>query len=510
MLRIRKIILDKRILDFLWTIIGLGIIVWTIIPVLYLTKYTYPVQDDFHVASQMRMYSEQGYSCFTGAMHQMIGDYKIFMGAYSANFLVYFVGGIIDCAQPGMMIYEISSIVVFCISLFLFVRSICVYLFQIDKRAVIPLYACVLTMVNNVFYYADHEDYYWLETSVMYLTIMSFMLISLYMAIRLSCITEKKHYKTFLILSCIIAFLGSGANLSLTFMNCAFHFMIFAFLWLKDDSEKKHFPPLFAALIGTFINGIAPGNYVRKGSVDGIHEIVNSVYFSCRFVFERLEKIWRQPIFIIVVIIMILLLMLHSEGITDIRLGYKWPMLVALGMYFICAAVTFPAILGYGYEILLICNRLLFIIDVMIYLTTFFMCIYLTGWMRYKYDKDILMKVKKDACILTAFIILISLAKLRDNEWRWTPVIRMYREINSGRMKEFSNYVRGVYSELENSKDNIVRINVDRVEDKCCLIDPLFFYGEHDDEQSFYYDDAIVRFYKKDSLILIDQQAEKE
>lgn len=141
---------------------------------------------------------------------------------------------------------------------------------------------------------------------------------------------------------------------------------------------------------------------------------------------------------------------------------------------------------------------------------TFFLCIYITGWIRHKYDKDVLLRFKKDIYVLAVVIVVISLAKLRDNEWRWTPIIRMYREINSGRMQEFSEYVKGVYSELENSEDSVVRIEVNRVEDKYCLIDPLFYYGEHENEEDFYYDDSIVRFYGKDSLILIDLKSEEE
>lgn len=510
MLKIKKVIQDKRVLDYLLIIICLGIIIWTIIPTVYLTKYTYPVQDDFHISSEVRDMVNDGYGIISGALLKVFEYYKGFMGAYTATFLVFVFEGLINCSQPGMMIFESISILLFDIALFFFIKSVTCNIFDLEKGVVIPVYACIMTCINNVFYYADHEDYYWLDTSILYLGIFTIILLSLYMTIKLSYITVKSYYKVWLIVSCILAFLGSGANLSLSFISTALHFMIFIYLWFKGNDTKRHIPPFAAAVLGTFVNGIAPGNYVRKGSVVGMHEIVKSAYYSCRYVFERLEKIWSQPVFVVALVVMMLVLMKHSDKIAGIKFDYKWPVVVALVMYCICAAVTFPAILGYTYEILLICNRLMFIIDVMIYIMTFFMCVYFVGWVRHKYDKDILAGVKKDVYIFATLIILLSFAKLRDNVWRWTPIVRMYREIDSGRMQEFSDYVKGVYSELENSEDSVVRIEVNKVEDKCCLINPLFYYGEHENEEDFYYDNSIVRFYGKDSLILIDLEPEEE
>lgn len=496
-----KLIKNFRIKDFLFYGICFGVICFFIYPTLKITTYTYPVQDDLHLVTCMRSLREQGYSLISGALYYVVEYYKTFMGAYSAVFLVFVFEDIVGCSQPGIMIFEICSLVLFYSALFLWVFAFIKKLFKLPFKGTVAVYVCMISFVNNVYYYADHEDYYWLDTSILYLGILSLSLISVFCAIMLVDNFKNKKYYFFLFIACFLSFIGSGANLSLSFMNCALHFIALFFIFIFYKEVKPYIWPFVFAILGTFINGIAPGNYIRKGKGVDIGDVFSSLGFSFRFVFERLVTFIKTPIFIITLVILIAIVLVYCEK-RECTNNLFIPLCLFLGGIIIDAAVSFPAVIGYTYEALCICMRLMFIIDVMIYFSIILFVVFCVIFLKSRITIERFNKIKQVFIIISFFIAIIMIGRLRNNQWRWTPVVRMYREINNGRFQEYSDYVWNVYNSLYESQEDEVVIYINEVEDKSCLINPYFCFGDHGDEDLFYYDDTIVNFFKKKSLHL--------
>ncbi len=107
--------------------------------------------------------------------------------------------------------------------------------------------------------------------------------------------------------------------------------------------------------------------------------------------------------------------------------------------------------------------------------------------------------------ILAGLIVIFSFVKLRGGEIRWTPIVRMYREISAGKMQEYSDYVWDIYGHLENDEGDEVYIYNKELEDKTCMVSPYFAYGDHD-ENFKNYDASIVKFFGKKALYLYDTE----
>jgi len=505
-----KYLKSLSIKDCLFHIIWLVIIALSIYPTLKITGYTYPVQDDFYLTTCMRELNAQGYGIISGAWYYVVDYYKSFMGAYSAVFLVFIFEAIVDCSQPAIMIFESCSLLLFYFSLLLWVYALAKRIFGLPAKSILGIYACLLTFVNNVFYYSDHEDYYWLDTSILYLGILSLSLMSIFaLAMLINGTDNKKKYYFFLVLSCVLSFIASGANLALSFMNCSLHVITLGLIWYVYKRVKPYCGPLAFALLGTFINGIAPGNYIRKGESGGLGEVIASCGYSFKYIWDRVLIYAKTPVFVVSLAILIIIVLSFCKTEGDDGICCQMP-LVLLGVCIILqAAVAFPGVIGYSYEVLGICMRLMFIIDCMIYMCIVILVIYICKWISFKIGKERLKKL--NTCfiiisIITGSVLLFGLKD--DNKWRYTPVIRMYREINNGRYKEYSEYVWNIYDTLKNSNEMVVTISCKELEDKSCLVNPSFCFGDHGDEAEYYYDDTIVNYYGKEALYLYDVDEE--
>lgn len=501
---IGKLINKISILYIIDALCILGVI-WTIIPTILITRYTYPVQDDFHLVTTIHNVMNQGHGIISSALIMTWDYYKNFMGAYSASFFVFVFEALIHCSQPGIMIFETCSLLLFYASMFLLVVAIVKNIFGIGFKYIPIMYFVIISWVNNVYYYADHDDFYWLDTSILYLSIMAIAFIGAWCTTNLPKYHGKKLYWVFCVLGIICSFIGSGANLCLSFMNCAIQVIISVLLWMKGEKIRIYISPVVAGLIGTFINGIAPGNYVRNGGTAGIETLFQSLYLAFRYSYERVEYYLEQPLFGVILIILFLILILFPVEYANFKYGYRLPLCAFAILFCAIAFVSFPGILGYGYECVKICMRLMFVIDCMILIACFIGTLYVSGWIKKKYVNTISSEMKRDITVVAFVIICFLFTKLRDGEWLWTPVVRMYRELNSGRYEEYSDYVWNVYNQIDSSDEKIAVVYCNELEDKSCLPNPEFCYGDHGNEAEYYYDDTIALYYGKDAVYLYNE-----
>lgn len=497
----------ERCEQLLIYIISAVVCIWTIIPTLKIAKYSYPVQDDFAYMTNIRNYMEQGNGVIKACILQSIDYYKHFVGAYSSSFLGHLFEHIIQGHQTRIACFEIASIIVFDVALLLFCYGFIKLIFGYKNVVVAGVYAVMLSFINNVIYYSDSENYYWLVTSIQYLLLLSFSLVGVFLTIMSVHAKRKGISVAAVVIGSICAFIAAGSNLCLSFINIELIVVACVALYAIKRGKKTLFIPFAAACVGTFINGIAPGNYERKGDPVTPNLLIHSVMDSFKYSYERVEKMFSKPLFVIILVIMILLLLRYSDNLTKIMGSYRLPVVAGIVLWCGVALAIFPGILGYGFNIYGILMRGNFLSDFMIYTAFLLESIYVVGWLKNKYFEGEGVPVRLDIVIIAALIVVFGLARLRDDEWRWTPVVRMYREISSGKMQEYSDYVWSIYNHLQQDEEEEIVLYIDEIEDKTCMISPYFAYGDHDENYKNY-DASIVRYYGKKALYLYNAEDE--
>lgn len=496
--------IDRRIImQIIVGILFLIICAWTIYPTLKIATYSYPVHDDFAYMSRMRDYISQGHSVGEAVWYQTGEFYKHFVGAYSSSIMGYYFEHIIQCQPKPMALFEIGCILLFDVVLAVWLYAILSKIFRFSKLAVLGTYAVMLTFINNVVYYPDAENYYWLITSIQYLLLLVFALLGNLMTI--FAIKENNRAKSYIFLgvATLCGFWAAGGNLILVFLNASLSFLIVVMLGVTDKFKKMSLIPICASAVGSVINGLAPGNYERMGYSKTFKDAIKAGLYSCKYAYERIEMMFSNPIFIIALVVLILLLMFHCNNMTKLRCGYKYPLVVVVLLMGFAPATIFPGILGYGYDTYGILMRGNFLSDFMIYCMMLLSVVYFVGWIKYKYFPERELRIAGDVVLLVIVFIAITLFRLRDNAWRWTPTVRMYREISSGRMEEYSDYVWSILNQVKDSEDEAPCIFIDEIEDKTCMINPLFLYGDHEPKTAFFY--SLADYYGKEDVFLYNQ-----
>ena len=481
--------------EYVKNIVVLLIALISMLPSLVLCRYTYPVQDDFHYAYHARLLFEEGYNLFSMAWAKTIDYYLTFTGCYTSSYFGHFFSGIIQCNPVGIQIFCFISMILFYGAVYLCILGITRYIFKINIFKSNCIYCLLIFCFTGLIYYAENEDYYWFITSVQYLLITTCILVGIHFYIKGLC-EDKKGY---LVCAGIFGFLGAGGALNIA----ALCFLLFAFVGFWGVFVLKKIRPAIpvfgVVLIGGLINGAAPGNYIRYGEPVTILSLVEAVKDSYGYTFLRIGEYLKTPLFVFVLLALMigLLLWKPDEELFECR----YPLLFTAICVTAIAIVIFPVMLGYGWETYLIICRSNFISDTAIFLAFFIVLIYWRGWLYKKNRKCI---VSQKIGIISIICLTVFSCIVLNGMWKkGTAFYRQIAELKLGLPQEYADYWIDVYEEIEESEEDIVimyRENV--VEDKTCLINPVFAIGEYDYKNSPL-NRAIADFYGKEAVFLM-------
>lgn len=491
------------------------IILILVFPSLWMALYTYPVQDDFHYAYYAKELMEQGYSLLHMAWYKTVDYYLTFCGCYTSSFLGYLMSGIIDCSIVGIRVYEICSMIVFYIACWFFFDAVWVKMLRFPKNLRNRLYILLLTCIHAIFYIPEQEDYYWFITSVQYLTILSMILFGVLAFIlavergQEKSLNTSERWKTVGLLVCaaLLGFLGSGAALNIAFLCCIFYLLVSVYyLFIKKGKWYQIIPVSAVTLTGLVINGVAPGNYIRSGGAKGFGQIQEALVKSIQYAWERNVSLFCNPVFWAVILLLFWSLISFMKA-RNFSYSFPLPITFTLALFGLTAAMIFPVVLGYGYDIYAIMCRSNFISDFTIYVLSFLAVFYWAGW---SVKHDILPtktpKYTSQLVILGVLVLAIIGFMVQKDQNAYVKVVK---EIVSGDAKEYSDYVVSFYDAVENSHDDIVTVEIPRVIDTVCLIDPKIYLEEYDPDEE-YGNQTIARYYGKKAIYYLTETDRKD
>ena len=148
-------------------------------------------------------------------------------------------------------------------------------------------------------------------------------------------------------------------------------------------------------------------------------------------------------------------------------------------------------------------NSLKFLIPV--FLFAFLTLFYWRGWLAVKYPKMVI----KGRAMIVMYIAIIGISCLvfMKIDIREIVPIRLARELISGRIKNYAEWNVSIIEEMKNGEGDIVKIETSDLEDKTCLINPKFYYGEYNYEEEFA-NRSMAKFFGKKAIYIYDIKEE--
>lgn len=466
-------------------------------PSIYVTQYTYPVQDDFHYANRAMELMKNGMGIFQMSIIRMAEYYKTFCGCYSSSFFGYFFSGIIDCDYKGIHIFCFGSLILFYVSIYFFTFLISKLVLGFRTKKAVLISSMIIISITCMLYYAEQEDFYWFITSVQYLFLMSLIFIGAGTFV----LSLKYHNRALAVFSSILGIIGSGAALNIAAFCCILFFVIAIWGIYCKEKWQAVLTTLFP-ILGAVINAIAPGNFTRYGAPVTLHGLTEAICLSGKYAAERIIVLIKgHPIFFFIALGTVLIIAWQQS---DVKIhSYKFPLIITGLCFAAVVLVIFPVMLGYGWECYLIICRSNFISDIVIILGLFLSISYWCCWFLKKYSR---IDLKTGQLCICVFVLCIGLYFYLNNCYiKGIAVYRQIVEIKNNEYEEYADYWMGVYDEIEHSSDSSVTVYRQPIEDRTCLIDPQFFIGEYD-PQVTYGNGTIAKFYQKEAVYLVTSE----
>ncbi len=491
----------KKIKAVNWMII-VGIVVMCM-PMVVCTLYTYPVQDDFFNTWNVRQVMQEGHSAFGAAFIMAIRGWSDYSGYYFSLFLTYYTDAVVQCSIGGIRACQFLMAICFYLSVFLLIKTTIVRVFKYDDRYLPQIVFLFFVCLTSMYYFVEHEDFLWFCASVIYLIPMIFIFVGIICMIY---VLDTERYR-YLIIPMLLGFLSGGAVLNIAAFGCIVYIMTAYWgIVIKrriTASVCMCIPMLFAGII----NLIAPGNFIRRGKPLTGEEILSTAIGTYHYVLSRVKMfLLHYPLFAAVLIALIVILFLWKPK----NLNYKFyvPLLFTFMMFLAVWIVIFPVALGYGMNIYYMMERSNFVSDFVIFLAAFLTIFYWRGWMAVKFSKVNIKEKYEPAAILLIFLIFM-ISIIMSVKMDHIASLRIYRELIGGQIPAYAQWNVSVIEKIEDAVEragegDCIEIQVNKMEDNVCLINPKFWYGYYDPDVEFA-NGSLARFYGVDTVYIYDE-----
>jgi len=269
--------IDRLNIRKMIAIAGVGILVVSLIPMLWVSIYNHPTGDDiFYGLEAHQAWEKTGsvLSAIIAAIQGVASDYYRWQGTFVALFFMRL--------QPtvfGEGLYSLTPFLVIGLllgGLFYAVRSLAKHILPMDKWDILSVWA-ILSFVMLQWVQVVGDAFYWFNGALYYGGFFGLMLFGVGVAMEYYFAGKKRHLVMLLLLSIMV---GGGNYISLLVSLIILTLTSGYLLWKKSD-RRWGFVSAEVLLAGCFIiSAIAPGNAVRQGTrapMQPLEAIWNSV-----------------------------------------------------------------------------------------------------------------------------------------------------------------------------------------------------------------------------------------
>lgn len=381
---------EKAIVIFLALLIGISFI-----PLLLISRYNVMAADDYamgKVAHQIWIEKRNVWDMVCYAFTHTLEIYQNWQGCYTINFL--------DSLNPGFFgeehvwITAILMLLAITLFLYLFISTVLKKYYNANIKhvfmiATIFIFLVVQTMPSPV------EGIYWYSGAIAY-TFSHYFCLTFYCLFLWRPQTKKTVYHFLYMVLLMTTGLVVGGCQYVTVLECLIWILIYIIC------DYKHFRWTYivgfvSVLIGFLVNLLAPGNFTRRLSANGMNPvwaILRSFAVALSFMKE-----WLSPLFIVVLLFLIPFIWKVVKS-SKKSYNYRYPLIVMLISYCVFSSCFTAPLYGVGN---IDAGRIQNQIQVLYYLIVFINFFYLTGWLQNKLDvssKEVYIDIKNILYIL--------------------------------------------------------------------------------------------------------------
>lgn len=456
------------------------------LPFIISARYTVFWSDDYSHYTKMRdIYGGWG---FIPALNYAKAMYLNWQGTYFSMFIQGFFAPLGLGGSKVLRLISILNISLFFITFYFLIRKIFTY-FELNKKYVITSF--ILIMFPLFSYYEYKEILYWYSGQTSY-SIPLITAFCSYILLLTSLECEKKTVANIcFFVSLLFAFLTAGGSLEVAGFFCysCLLFIIFSLI-NKKSIDKKMYIFFIISVIGSVINAIAPGNFVRRQGVDseGI-DLFRTIYYSFSITLDKYDSFIfsKETSFILFIFIGIILGYLTKKKIDKASIFIK-----SILLFFMPVVTIFPVVMGYNYtsERYYFPSRVAFVLNLSFIITVIIFSFYIGNILSAKLDE-------KESKILFIALTAVSLIVIINSEKKlsdYQPIVTADSLANNN-LKESADSIMSAYYSIEKSEDK------DAVAYIKSNIIPWFEVYPLSDNKDDWTNAAIARYYQKDSVI---------
>ncbi|MGN1330327.1 MAG: DUF6056 family protein [Clostridia bacterium] len=489
--KVNKLINKKTILFMMVLILIFGLI-----PILWVSFYTHPSSDDYgYGENTINVLESTGIiGILSGVVKTVKSYYMVWQGTYSASVIM-----ALNPSVWGNNMYFLTTFIIIgmlFVGLYYFFRQTINNFLNSDKKTFwLFLLAFFILVIETI---PDKgQGLYWWNGASYYMLFFSLELLEWGLLVK-RYFLNKKTKLNYMALCLVIAIIGGGNYITALQQIIILCFINIYLIFKKKD--KSAILLLLISLLTFGISAVAPGNAIRAARLEGmssVKAIILSFYYALYNAF-----MWMTPLnFIILFMLTILLFQTYKNE----RLKFKYPIIVVFFIFCVFSAEFTPTLysqssLGAGrlWNIMYISYLIFFVMSMY----------YLVGYIREKlieknvFKEDSFEKIyellKEHSLIIFILAFGIIFVHVYINRMDVTTY-QTYQIIENGYAKKYDEECKSRIKILEDD-------SIKQVEFKALTVCPRpIFHCEFSDDPESWLNTPVAKIYNKEYIKVVKE-----
>ena len=317
----------------------------SIVPVIAAGSYARPAADDFFYGAPVRQVWQESGSIFAAVKQSAIQAKEIYFGwqgSFSACFLMGLQPDVWGTGGYGAVIWIMLGSLL--LGIFMFCNIVLQRLFKASAWQALSV-AAVLALVSVHLVPHPFQSFYWYNGSVYYTFFFGVSLLQYALLIAFSTATKKGW--ALLALASILAIFIGGGNYITAIATVAIMALITVICFAKKSKKAGWLLlPLLLGTAATAVSLIAPGNAMRKSTVDTGLPFIKSIVYSLYNMALGMNAWISLPLLALFALLVPLFWSIAKPE--SLPSTFRFPLLVSVGSFLFLAACMYPHLRAVG------------------------------------------------------------------------------------------------------------------------------------------------------------------